>query len=88
MTIAKRGINNKINWKMNSHYSADKEHGLLYRSEFMGKGIQCEIITPVKRNIGGFKDFGKQKIYFFIDGDDREFKSEEELIDAILESEV
>lgn len=65
MAVTEKGINNKIEWKLTCHMSGTKEHSLLYRAEFMGKKIQCEIHTPVKNNRGGFKEFGKQKVYFF-----------------------
>lgn len=84
MNIAKRGINNKIDWKMIHHMSGSKYHSALYRSEFMGKKIQCEKHTPVLRDYGGPKDFGEPEIYFFIDDDEREFKTQKELINTIL----
>jgi hypothetical protein len=40
-----------------------------------------EIHTPVLKN----GEFGKQEIYFFADNDEREFHSEEELIQALTE---
>ena len=74
----------QINWKMIMHLATTKEHSLLYRADYKGKGVQREIHTPVKEHCK--ERFGKPKKYFFIDGDKREFKTEEELLKA-LESE-
>lgn len=78
MSIAKNGINNKIEWKMKMHMAGKDYHSLLYRAEFMGERIQCEIHTPVTKT-----GFGKAKVYFFIDGDERKYKTEEGMIKAI-----
>lgn len=85
MTIAKKGINNKIKWEMRTHVNGTEYHSLLYRAKFMQKGIQMEIYTPVTNNWGGYKEFGQAEVSFFIDGDEREFKTEEEMINAIME---
>lgn len=73
-------VNDKIRWKMESHFAFTKQHSLLYRAEFYGLGIQMEVHTPVKNG-----KFGEQRVYFFIDGDKREFKTEDELKAAVKE---
>ncbi len=72
----------EILWKLEMSIGGEKQHSLLYRSEFLGKGIQLEIHTPVKAN----GEFGKARKTFFIDGDKREFKSEDEIREVITES--
>ena len=47
--------------------------------------MRVEIVTPVLRDYGGPKDFGKPEVYFFIDGDEREFRTEKDLIAAVGE---
>lgn len=74
-----------MEWKLGSSFSGDKEHSLLYRSEYKGVGVQLEIHTPVKKN-KHYADpdrFGNPKRYFFAEGDEREFKTEGELTAAI-----
>lgn len=73
--------NNKINWCMVMHVNGRDMHSRLYRAEVMGRGVQMEIHTPVSKH----GKFGKSRVYFFIDGDKREFRTEEELINAIKE---
>jgi hypothetical protein len=74
-------MHEQIFWKLHMHLNMGHIHSLLYRSEYKGYGIQCEIHTHMKKN----QRPGKSKFYYFIDGDPREFKSEEELIKAIDE---
>lgn len=71
-----------INWKLITHISGTKQHSILYRSKYKGKGVQREVHTPVRKN-----GFGKAKVYYFIDDDPREFRNEEELIKALEGSE-
>lgn len=73
-----------INWELMLHVSGSKYHSVLYRGGYMGKGVQCEIHTPVIDDMGGYKEFGEPERYFYIDGDEREFRRQEELIQAIL----
>lgn len=65
-------------WQMRSHFGGSKQHGLLYRDDT--KGVQMEIITGKTKGMGG--TFGKSRHYFFIDGDKREFRTEDELMTA------
>ena len=74
-----------LKWEFSRHVAASKKHIKAYRSEVDGKGVQAEIVTPVLRDYGGPKDFGKPEIYFFIDGDEREFRTEKDLIAAVRE---
>jgi hypothetical protein len=81
----RRGIN-KINWEMKMHLGGEKMHSLLYRAKYLGRGVQMEIHTPVISDIsdyGCFKKFGEPIVAYFIDGDERQFDSEEDLIKAI-----
>ena len=72
----------KIEWQLKMSLSGSKEHSLLYRSEYKGQGIQMEIHTPKHKN----GKFGKQKEWFFIDGDKREFENMANMIKAIDEA--
>lgn len=81
--VGEMSNNGKIKWKYRMHINGTEYHSVLYRSEYMGRGVQCEIHTPVI----GFGQYGRAKRSFFIDGDEREFESEEVLRQAI-ESEV
>ena len=60
-------------WKLHTSFSGDSHH-LLFRCEYRGRGLQKEVHTPKR---------GSQKVYYFIDGDQREFHSEEELLAAL-----
>ena len=72
---------NKIEWELKLSVAGIKQHSLLYRSEYKGKGIQKEVHTQKNKN-----NFGKSEVSYFIDNDKRKFKTEEELL-KILESE-
>jgi hypothetical protein len=75
----------ELQWKFSGHLAMDKQYIKTYRSEVDGKGVRVEIVTPVLRDYGGPKDFGKPEVYFFIDGDEREFRTEKDLIAAVGE---
>lgn len=70
---------NKIDWQLSSSFAFAKEHSLLYRGTYLGKGVQMEIHTPKRKN----GTFGKQKTFFFIDGDKRQFETEQNLMEAV-----
>ena len=72
-----------INWQLKLHLNGEKYHSRLYRAKYKGFGIQMEVHTPVLKNHGGPKDFGKAETYYFIDGIEKEFSTEEKLIKAI-----
>ena len=69
-----------IKWKMVMSLSMADKHILVYRSTYMRKGVQAEKETPLNPDTG---EFGKAKITFYIDGDDRKFNSEQEIVEAI-----
>jgi len=69
-----------INWEFKFHLNTEKQHSLLYRAEVNGIGVQKEVHTTFKRG-----KFDKVEVYYFIDDDDREFRSEEELLKALAE---
>lgn len=71
-------------WEFRMHINGFKQHSLLHRDDKLK--IQREIYTPVDKD--GFTNSKKQKVYYFIDGDDREFKTEQELIKALVASAV
>lgn len=75
-----------IIWKKVFHLSGSKYHSSLYTSNYKGKKLQKEVHTPVLQDYGGPKDFGKAETSYFIAGDEREFKTESELIKAIEKS--
>lgn len=49
-------------WKMVAHMAGKKEHGLMYKSNYKGYSLKCEIVTPV---IHG--KFGKEKHSYYAD---------------------
>ncbi len=59
MTIAKKGINNKIKWEMRTHMAGTEYHSLLYRAEFMGKSIHLS-----KNTMENQRDSDKHKGLF------------------------
>lgn len=71
-------------WEFRMHINGFKQHSLLHRDDKLK--IQREIYTPVDKD--GFTKSKGQKIYYFIDGDSREFRTEQELIKALVESAV
>ncbi len=71
-------------WEFRMHINGYKEHSLLHRDDKLK--IQREIYTPVDKN--GFTNSKKQRVYYFIDGDKREFRTEEALIKALIKSAV
>lgn len=71
-------------WEFRMHINGIKEHSLLHRDDKLK--VQREIYTPVGKD--GFTNSKKQKVYYFIDGDDREFRTEQELVKALVASAV
>ena len=71
-------------WEFRMHINGGKQHRLLHRDDNLK--VQREIYTPVGKD--GFTNSKKQKVYYFIDGDDREFRTEQELIKALVASAV
>lgn len=69
-----------FNWQFRSSMNFENQHHTLRRDE--ERKVQCETIT--NKTNGGY-GVGKSKNYFFIDGDEREFLSAEELADAYNE---
>ena len=69
----------RVMWQQRSSLSADKEHSLLYRSTAYGRGVQMEVHTPIKAD----GEPGESCMYWFIDGDSREFRSEEAMLEAL-----
>ena len=74
-----------MKWQFSHHISMDDKHIGAYRSKIDGVSVQAEIVTPVLADYGGPKEFGKEEVYFFIAGDEREFRTEKELIAAVKE---
>jgi hypothetical protein len=70
-------------WKFASHMATTKEHSILYQDKELH--VTHEVHTPCGRRFG---EFGKAKIYYFIDGDKREFTTEAELIAALEQNEA
>ena len=63
---------------MTMSLSAEDKHALNYADEKLG--VTIEIITPKKN--GQFQD---EQRYYFINGDEREFKTPLELMEALYE---
>jgi len=70
----------RFSWTLAQTWAGEDEHALLYRDERYK--AQCEIITPKNKASG---QFGKGRAFFFLDDDKREFGSQDELRQAILE---
>ncbi len=68
-----------LEWQCAMSLSAEHEHKLHYKSSYKGKSVQATIKTPVLDD----GEFGEQEYYFYISGDPREFRTEEELKGAI-----
>jgi len=66
----------KPEWKFFSSTYMPRKHYLIYRDDTLG--IQMQVVT--KRKWILFR--GKEKTYFFIDGDKRTFRSEKRLLRA------
>jgi len=88
LTEAKAKVNVEAvvipHWEFRMHINGFKQHSLLHRDDKLK--VQREIYTPVGKD--GFTNSKKQKVYYFIDGDDREFRTEQELIKALVASAV
>ena len=88
LTEAKANVNVEAvvipHWEFRMHINGFKQHSLLHRDDKLK--VQREIYTPVGKD--GFTNSKKQKVYYFIDGDDREFRTEQELIKALVASAV
>lgn len=67
----------KPEWKFYSSTYMPRRHYLIYRDDTLG--IQMQVVT--KRKWVLFR--GKEKTYFFIDGDKRTFRSEKRLLHAL-----
>lgn len=65
-------------WRLSASLSCKKYHVLLYRAVVNGEEVYKEVYTPVRRG-----KFGKSTVVYFIDGDDRRFNSEEELLSVL-----
>ena len=76
-----------ITWKFNKSWNLDRCHAIVHNATIILNSprvivIQRETIT--KKDKQGFAN-GEPKTYYFIDNDKREFKTEEELIQALNE---
>lgn len=69
-----------FNWRFISSWNFKNQHHTTLRDE--ERKVQCEKIT---NKLQGGYGTGKSKAFFFIDGDDREFLTSEELADAYNE---
>ena len=67
-----------IEWKFQSHYSGEKEHGLLYRSKYKCVAINMETHTKYKNDIPG-----KSETIFWTAEDKNNYKTLDELLLAI-----
>ena len=67
----------KFNFKQLSHFSFEDGGSSLYRDE----ALKCQMEIHTKKNKHG--EWGKGKRYFFIDGDEREFRTIEALNNAL-----
>ncbi len=70
----------KFHWSLGVHTSFRNEHQSVYRDNALG--VQKETLVPYRN---GQPCEGKS--YYYIDGDEREFRSEEELMAALREAE-
>jgi hypothetical protein len=72
----------KPKWQTHMHINMSNQHSLLLRDNKLG--VQCEVYTKAKNGY----TYGKGRCYYFIDGDKRQFRTEEALIKALEASDV
>lgn len=74
------GCSMKPNWQLMASWSHPTKHILVYRD--LDLGCQMEVHTPIKkgRGPGHPNRFGKARRYWFIDGYDDEYKTEEAML--------
>ncbi len=68
-----------IKWLGAVSIAGREAHSLIHSGEYEGVQVQAEIRTPVISEM----EFGEGKMTFYIVGDERTFKTEEELREAI-----
>ena len=68
----------KFNWQLKLSLSESKVHHLIYRDDELG--TQMEIVTPKRKG-----KFGQQEKYWFIDGNDTEYTTQEGFLAALKE---
>ncbi len=66
-----------ISWQMKSSIGYDNQHHALYRCDEYG--LQMETITPKSKTTD---EFGKAKVYFYIDDCEKEMTEIEDLCDT------
>ena len=66
-----------IDWRLQQSW-AGIIHSLVYGGEWDGIPVQMLIHTPKRGD-----EFGKQRGYYYIIGINKEFRSEDDLIDAV-----
>jgi hypothetical protein len=64
----------EIKWKLACHFAGTKEHGLMYKSNYKGYMITCEIVTPKPHG-----KFGKERRMFYAD----DFKDKFDDLDSL-----
>lgn len=69
----------RVSWGLRNSTSTSRMHSLLYRSVAYGHGVQMEVHTPIEAS----GEPGKPRRHWFIDGDSREFQSEEAMLEAL-----
>lgn len=70
----------KPSWQLMAHWSHPRKHVLVYRDNSLG--CQMEVHTPV-RGKEPVERFGKARRYWFIDGFEDRYRSEEAMIEAL-----
>ena len=73
-----------FHWRLSSHMNLGKIHALLYRDN--EKKVQAEVHTSFTKM--GQPRQGTERMYYFLDGDKRTFRTEEELMAAWKELQV
>jgi len=75
----------KANWVLQKSCSFSDRHDLLYRDDALG--VQKEVYTPVVEDRAMPPEFGDPEVYYFVDGSEEEFASEEALLAAVARKE-
>ena len=76
--VEDKNIDILINWQFNSHYSTEKEHGLLHTAEYKGVSIRRETHTKYRDGKPG-----KSETIYWTPDDKKNYQTLDELLKAI-----
>jgi hypothetical protein len=76
--VEDKKIDTLIDWKFDTHYATEKEHGLLHTAKYKGVPIRRETLTKYKNDIPG-----KSESIYWTPKDKKNYKTLEALLKAI-----